>query len=187
MRTVKSILNIISTILVVILVILAILLAGVRVFGLTPYTVLSGSMEPNYHVGSLVYVKKTDAPDLKEGDAITYMADEKTIVTHRIAQIVPDEEDASVLRFITKGDANDKRDAAPVHQNNVIGKVLFTVPYLGYVSEYIRHAPGMYVAIGACLALLILTFLPGLIADEATKKKDEKEKPNGPEGPENNK
>lgn len=75
-RTVKSILNIISTVLVVLLIILALLLAGVRVFGLTPYTVLSGSMEPNYHVGSLVYIKKTPAaassPDSSDKYSMLY-------------------------------------------------------------------------------------------------------------------
>ena len=54
----KKLWNMITTVLVALVVILAILLVGVRVIGLTPYVVLSGSMEPTYHTGSLIYVKK---------------------------------------------------------------------------------------------------------------------------------
>ena len=52
--------NIISSILVALVVLLAIALVGVRLFGLQVYTVLSGSMEPTYHTGSLIYVKRVD-------------------------------------------------------------------------------------------------------------------------------
>ena len=60
MESFKKIWNGITTVIVILVVILAILLAGVRLFGLQVFTVLSGSMEPTYHVGSLIYVKKTD-------------------------------------------------------------------------------------------------------------------------------
>ena len=83
MHKLKKASSIISTILLIIVVILAILLAGVRVLGFTPYTVLSGSMEPTYHTGSLIYVKSTKPEDVKVNDPITfYLANSKTIVTH---------------------------------------------------------------------------------------------------------
>lgn len=56
-NSVKKTWNVISTILVVIVVVIALLLVGARVFGLQVYAVLSGSMEPTYHVGSIIYVK----------------------------------------------------------------------------------------------------------------------------------
>ena len=115
--------NIVTSTLLAAVVILAILLAGVRLFGIHPYTVLSGSMEPAYHVGSLVYVVKADPEDLKVGDDITYMLNSSTVVTHRIVEILPDEDDPTVLRFRTKGIANNTEDGTPVHENNVIGKV----------------------------------------------------------------
>lgn len=61
----KKLWNMITTVLVALVVILAILLVGVRVIGLTPYVVLSGSMEPTYHTGSLIYVKKSILSKLK--------------------------------------------------------------------------------------------------------------------------
>ena len=46
--------NIISTVLVAVVVILALLLAGARLLGMQVFTVLSGSMEPTYHTGSII-------------------------------------------------------------------------------------------------------------------------------------
>ena len=90
-RTIKKIWNIVSGILVGLAVFLAILLVGVRLVGFQVFSVLSGSMEPSYHVGSLIYVKKIDPQELKSGDVITFMLDEDTVATHRIVEMVPDE------------------------------------------------------------------------------------------------
>ena len=174
-KMVKKIFSAVTTVLVVLAVLLAVALVGVRVVGYTPYTILSGSMEPTYHVGSLIYVKQVDPADLKVGDPITFALDEDTIATHRIIEIVPDEEDPSVLRFATKGDANDVADGSLVHYKNIIGTPVFTVPYLGYVADYIQHPPGMYTAIAAGVILLLLVFVPDMFDDDKKKKKDKPE------------
>ena len=174
--TIKKIGNVVTTVLVVAVVLLAIALAGVRLFGLQVYTVLSGSMEPAYHVGALLYDKKVDPAQLGPGDVITFMLDEDTIVTHRIVEVVPDEEDPSVIRFRTKGDANDAEDGSLVHYKNVVGTPVFSIPRLGYVANYIQHPPGMYVAISGCAILVLLTFLPDLFADEEKVPPKEKKK-----------
>lgn len=165
----KKIWNITTTTLVVIVVILALLLAGARVIGLQVFTVLSGSMEPAYHVGSLIYVKSVDYQDLESGDVITFMLDENTVATHRITGIVPDEEDPTVLRYRTKGDANDTEDGALVHYRNVIGTPVFTIPLLGYAANFIQNPPGTYLAISGCALLLMLVFLPDLFESGKTK------------------
>lgn len=162
----------ISTVLVVIVVVVALLLVGARLFGLQVYAVLSGSMEPTYHVGSLIYVKDVDPFELESGEVITFMLDENTVATHRIVEVVPDEEDASVVRFRTKGDANENADSSLVHYKNVIGSPVFTIPQLGYVVNYIQNPPGTYVAISAGAILLLLVFLPDLFGDDKKKKKD---------------
>ena len=171
-KTVKKIWNWLTTILVVLVVILAILLVGARLVGLQVFTVLSGSMEPTYHVGSLIYVKDVDPFELESGDVITFMLDENTVATHRIVEVVPDEEDDSVVRFRTKGDANENVDGSLVHYKNVIGSPVFTIPYLGYAVSYIQNPPGTYVAISAGAILLLLVFLPDLFGDDKKKKKD---------------
>ena len=98
------------------------------------------------------------------------MLDEDTIATHRIVEVVPDENDRSVVRFQTKGDANDAVDGSLVHYKNVVGSPVFTIPKLGYVANYIQNPPGTYIAMSAGAILLILVFLPDIFADD---KKDE--------------
>lgn len=175
----KKIWNVITTILVAIVVIVAILLVGVRLVGIQVYTVLSGSMEPTYHTGSLIYVKEIDPFELEAGDVITYMLDEDTLSTHRIVEVVPDESDPTVVRFRTKGDANDAVDGSLVHCKNVVGTPIFTIPYAGFVANYIQNPPGMYFAIAGGVILLLLVFLPDLLDDkkeEAPKKKKKRKR-----------
>ena len=188
-KSLKKVWNVVSSILVALVVILALLLVGARVAGLQVFTVLSGSMEPTYHTGSLIYVKKVDPYTIEEGQPITFMLDEDTIATHRVVGIVPDEEDPTVIRFRTKGDANEAEDARLVHYKNVIGMPIFSIPYLGYVADYIQHPPGMYIAISAGAVLLLLVFLPDIFADDGKdEKKPRREKktqavPPAPEAP----
>lgn len=175
-KSLKKIWNVLSSILVALVVLLALLLVGARVVGLQVFTVLSGSMEPTYHTGSLIYVKKVDPYTITDGQPITFMLDENTVATHRVVGIVPDEEDPTVIRFRTKGDANEAEDGSLVHYKNVIGTPVFTIPYLGYVADYIQHPPGMYIAISAGAVLLLLVFIPDIFADGKDKEQDKKKK-----------
>ena len=137
-QKVKKIWNIVSAIIVVVVVVFTVLLVGVRLFGLHPYTVLSGSMEPAYHTGSLIYVKEVKPDEVEVGQAITFVLNEDLVVaTHRVIEI--DEENQ---RFYTKGDANKSADSSPVHFENLIGVPQFSIPYLGYVANFVQYTPG---------------------------------------------
>ena len=171
----KHIWNVVSNILVVLVVIVAILFVGVRVVGLEPYTVLSGSMEPTYHVGSIIYVKKVDPLTLKVGDPVTYMVNQKTVVTHRIIEVLPDEDDPTIMRYRTQGDNNKTPDGDPVHSKNVIGQPVFSIPLLGYVANYIQNPPGKYVALITC-AVLILSVMFGGDGDKGKNEEPTEEK-----------
>lgn len=170
-KKVKKVWDAVTTLLVVVVVIFALLLVGVRLIGWQVFTVLSGSMEPTYHTGSLIYVKEVDYREIKAGDVITFMLDEDTVATHRVVEVVPDEEDSSVIRFRTKGDANEAEDGSLVHYKNVLGTPVFTIPKLGYVANYIQKPPGMYIAISGGAILLLLVFLPDLFSEDEDKKK----------------
>ena len=76
------------------------------------------------------------------------------------------------LRYRTKGDANDAEDGELIHYRNVIGTPVFSIPYLGYMADYIQHPPGMYVAISAGAVLLLLIFLPDLLADDEKRREN---------------
>lgn len=171
-KKVKKVWDIISTIVVILVVVIAMLLVGVRIFGLRPFTVLSGSMEPTYHTGSLIYVKEVDPSEVQVGDPITFVLNEDLVVaTHRVVEI--DEENQY---FYTKGDANDAVDGSPVHFNNLIGVPVFTIPGLGYVANYIQNPPGMYIAIALVAILLIFVVLSFFVDDEDGKKNKERKR-----------
>lgn len=164
----KKIWNVCTTALVVLAVVLAALLAGVRLFGLTPYCVLSGSMEPAYPTGALIYVRRCDAADVRVGDAITFVCNEELeLATHRVVAI-----DAGRRQFTTQGDANETPDGTPVLFENLVGRPVFAIPYLGYVSQWIAHPPGLYLTVALAAALALLLFLPDMLraADRADRK-----------------
>ena len=163
-KTIKKGLNIFTSILVVLVLVLAVLLAGVRLLGYQVYAVLSGSMEPAYHVGALIYVKP--AQEIQPGDPITYRLSGDTIATHRVVEVL--EEDGSTF-YRTKGDANEDVDGRPVPAADVIGVPRFTIPYLGYVADFIQHPPGSYLAMAGGAVLLLLIFLPDLLGPEEPK------------------
>ena len=158
-KKIKKIWDTGTTALVVLAVIFAVFLMGSRLMGLQVFNVISGSMEPTYSVGDLIYVKTVDPDSVKIGDPITFVLNEDLVVaTHRVTAI-----DAENRQFTTKGDANETEDAAPVHFNNLIGVPVFAIPLLGYVSAYIQSPPGMYVAIGFGVLLLAAVFLPDML------------------------
>ena len=163
MDTMKKIWNVLSTVLVVLVVLCAVFLMGFRLIGFQCYTVISGSMEPTYSVGDLIYVKKADLNTIKEGDPITFVLNEDLVVaTHRVVRV-----DAENRHFYTKGDANDTEDGDPVHFNNVIGVPRFSIPKLGYVSNFIQNPPGTYITIGIGILLILLVFLPDMMGKKA--------------------
>ena len=170
-KKVKKICDTLTTVLVTLVVIFAVFLMGSRLVGLQVFNVISGSMEPTYSVGDLIYVKEVDPDSIKVGDPITFVLNEDLVVaTHRVTAV-----DAENRRFTTKGDANATEDAAPVHFNNLIGVPVFSIPLLGYVSAYIQSPPGMYVAIGFGVLLLAAVFLPDVFTKKEKKEEQQEE------------
>lgn len=103
------------------------------------YAVQSGSMEPAIRTGSVVISKQF--PEYKMGDIITYNNSEisKTPVTHRVIKI---QNTKAGKVFFTKGDANNVDDKTPIASGQVFGKVVATVPFIGYVIEFSRTQIG---------------------------------------------
>jgi signal peptidase I len=107
--------------------------------------VKSGSMEPAIQVGSIVVIKPTTSYSV--GDVITFGKDTKTQIptTHRIVEVRGEGAQAS---FITKGDANDTADNTVTPLREVKGKMLITVPYVGYALAFLRTKLGFMLLVG---------------------------------------
>lgn len=164
--------NVVLALLVMIAAVLAIAFAGVRLVGLEPYVVLSGSMEPEIPTGSLIYVRAADPTEVQVGDTITFSLESGTRVTHQVWQI-----DAEQRLFYTQGIANKtaegeiSHDGAPVSWDDFLGVPVSCIPNLGYLNVWITTAPGLYVVIAAVVIVLCMT----LIIELLTKNREEAE------------
>lgn len=120
--------------------------------------VLSGSMEPAIKTGSVIAIKPSD--NYKIGDIITFgeMSKTKTPTTHRIYDMRVQE---GKPVYITKGDANNAPDQKEILPEEIIGKVLFSVPYAGYAVDTAKKPWGF--------ALIIIVPAAVIIIDEAKK------------------
>lgn len=115
------------------------------------YIVMSGSMEPALQVGSIVLVRPLAAEEIRPGDIVTFRNQySPDVVSHRVQHV---EEEENGLLFYTKGDANEVLDPLPVPARLLVGKVVLTVPYLGYLFAYARSREGQMLLLG--LAALI--------------------------------
>ena len=160
----KKIGNIISTILLIVLLLIAAILYLPKIFGITPMVVLSGSMEPTYPVGSLIFVSNTEASELEVGDKITfYFNKSSTVVTHRIK-----EKNADEKYFVTKGDNNNTVDGEKLPYSEVIGKASdFAIPFMGYLAVYLNTTSGIILLVGIALITVVIMML----CDTKPKKK----------------
>lgn len=165
----KKICNILSTIIMILLIALAGIIFVPRLMGYDEYAVLSGSMVPNIPVGALVFDKKPDGIQFENDMIVTYQLSGDTLVTHRVTAV-----DTAAKTLITKGDANNVEDGAPVAFSEVVGVYAFHVPYLGYISIYSKTPIGIAVVCGVLIVIILLNFLPDALSPE--KKDDDKEK-----------
>ena len=133
--------------------------------------VQSGSMEPSIKTGGLVIIKPFSEYHI--GDVIMFGEDTKTKVptTHRI---VADEVRSGVFYYTTKGDANEDPDPQQVKQSEVIGKVLFSIPYLGYVLDFAKKPLGFALLIGVPAAIVVFDEVANILR-ETRKLKMKKE------------
>ena len=115
--------------------------------------VQSGSMEPAIKTGGIVVLKPVD--EYRVGDIVTFGADTKVKVptTHRI---VADRVASGEFLYTTKGDANEDPDPQEIKKKDIIGKVLFSVPYIGYLLDFARKPWGFALLIGLPAGIVIV-------------------------------
>jgi len=132
--------------------------------------VISGSMEPTIHTGSIVVVK----PEKKylPGEIITFGKDAKKDipVTHRIVEMRAQE---GKYVYRTKGDANSTEDMKEISENIIIGKVLFSVPLLGFIFDFVKKPIGFILLVILPSMIVILGEVEKISKEIRSKKKKE--------------
>lgn len=124
--------------------------------------VMSGSMEPAIKTGSMVVIKPQSA--YIAGDVITFGKDNKKDIptTHRIQDV---RVEAGSFIFRTKGDANESADLSEVAQKDVIGKVIFSIPFLGYILDFAKKPLGFALLIGVPSVAIVLSEIGTIFAE----------------------
>ncbi len=127
-----------------------------KLFGYTPYGIISNSMEPEIPVGSVIYVKDANPKDIQKDDIITFTvsAANNNVATHRVVL-----NDTKNQQFITKGDNNAEIDTNPVSYQNFLGKVTLCVPLLGYVYKILISFYGMMLCGILLITAIVLWYL----------------------------
>ena len=132
------------------LLLLLVLICTAASFGIRADVVVSGSMEPVISTGSLCFTNQKDKK-IEQGDIIAYRLDD-IIVTHRVVDITAE-------GYITKGDNNDSEDIAPVSEEQIVGKNIFSIKNAGYIIFFLKSRSGMMALIGSIIFLSVITII----------------------------
>ena len=147
----KKIVENIGLALVILLMVAAVLTYLAPHLGWRVDAVLSGSMEPELKTGAVVVTQPVDPEAIAIGDVITFRPTTvgENMISHRVVGIGR----SSPLYFETKGDANENPDPFIVPAQKLAGRICFHIPFLGYVTQFVKTP------LGFSLALVI----PGLL------------------------
>ncbi len=161
MNIVKKIINVLTTLIIVV----GGIFLGLYLFGIIPYVVLSGSMEPTIETGSLCFINKhASYKNIKEKDIIAYKLNDGTLVTHRAVEV-------NDLCVVTKGDNNNDSDGCITTKNNFVGENVFWIPKIGYLVMGFQSTKGRIIF----LTCKVVLFIVGLLFGDDKKKQKVKE------------
>jgi signal peptidase len=149
-----KILNIIYNIVAITIILVFLFTAGVAVSGTKVFAVATPSMETEIPEGSIVFVRESE--EYTEGDVITakLLGDNDNTFTHRIVSV--DTENGLVY---TKGDNNLSPDRLPTQVSDIIGKVVFSVPYLGLLALNFNSTTVILVLAAVLVVLMLVRFV----------------------------
>lgn len=123
------------------------------------YIIVSPSMVSTINVQDAIVIKRINPEDIEQGDIISFLATNSyyqgKVITHRVIGI--EESQDGQLLFRTKGDNNNVVDGTLVNEDNVYGKVIFRIPFLGYVRQFLSTYFGWILCIACPLLYIIMT------------------------------
>jgi signal peptidase len=128
--------------------------------------VQSGSMEPTIMTGDIIVIGRSNI--YQKNDVVTFRDSEKSITTHRIYEV---DTVGGEKQFVTKGDANRVQDNNVVSEKEVMGKVILTVPKLGYFIFFLRSRMGIAIFLILPACLIVVDEIINIFKQLKTKKK----------------
>lgn len=142
--------------------------------GIKSYVVLSGSMEPAIKTGSVVVVIRQSA--YSTGNVITFGISTRQTppTTHRIIDV---ERIGNIFYYSTKGDANNTPDSKKTPHGAVIGKVLFSIPFIGYGVAAAQKPLGFILLVVVPALALIIIEIQKIVVEVRNRKKGKDDPP----------
>ena len=141
-RNMKKVIDILLVIIIYNIVLVSIScmnkISPISILGYKAYIITTNSMEPKINIGDIIIAKKCAENDLNVRDIITFEQNGEKI-THRIVNI---EEENSIKKYTTKGDNNNMEDTKKVSYNEIDGKKVIKIPYLGKFIEVLKNEAG---------------------------------------------
>lgn len=112
--------------------------------GYSRLVVASGSMEPTFSTGDVIFIHRQDSYELN--DVVTFRDSSGNLVTHRLVG-------TSGGEFITRGDANNIEDDELLNPAQILGRYTLRIPGLGGLVEFLRSP------LGLCLLVIVGFFI----------------------------
>ena len=129
--------------------------------------VQSGSMEPSIKTGGIITLKPQT--EYSAGEIVTFLdKGSNRTITHRIYEV---KEENGQISYITKGDANNAPDSEEITKKQILGKVLFSLPYVGYAVDTAKKPYGFLAIIIFPAAVIIFDELKKIIKEILRMKK----------------
>lgn len=143
-------------------------LASHYLLGLNFITVYGNSMSPTIPQGALMITNTVAPSEIAIDDIIAFRppGGVTTTVAHRVVEVNPSE---NTVLFTTKGDAVEDNDSYAVPAANVLGKVIFWIPLVGYIAHSIKTVPGFVLLVLVPVVIIILLQARSLIRAHSTK------------------
>ena len=139
-----------------------------NIMGYSYMMVLTGSMNGTIDKDDLIIIKRTD--DYKNGDIVTFLDSNGTVVTHRIIR-------TENGKFITKGDANEKEDNDPISESQIFGEKIAVIPKVGIVLRWFTQGGGIIYAVAFVVVLCGGVYLWNVVNSDEDKSDKTEEAP----------
>jgi len=163
-KKIIQILHAVATVIASVILVFCVVVAGMYLYGIRPYIVQTGSMEPEIETGSICFVnQRVPFEEIKENDIIAFQTG-SMLVTHRAIEVKESE-------IVTKGDANNVADAAVVTKDNYVGKTIYYIRKIGFFIMALKTRHSRIIGVTLAIVATLSSFL-----DFGEKTKDRKTK-----------